>query len=151
MALPSSINLYLGQSFIQVMNQAAGTKQAATNALAQLQAGPVDADWVFGATIIMQNAIQTFNFFKNVPGLNAYATSQISGYAGSMTADITATIAAIQACVDWIVANFPKDATATYLLAYTMAADGSKTPRSFSSTDTAGLQTKLQALIATVA
>lgn len=150
MVLPSSTNPYLGQAFIQVMGQAAGIKQQATDALAQLQAGPVDANWIFNAVDVMRDALTRFNRFKGVAGLDSYATNQVSGYTGPMTTDITTTVAAIQACIDWIVANFPKDSTATYLLAYTMAADGSRTARSFSSVQTAGLQTKLQALIATI-
>ena len=150
MTLPSSTSPYLGQAFIQVMGQAAGIKAQATDALGALQSGNVDTAWVFNAVDIMRNTITNFNRFKNVAGLNTYATEQVSGYAGTMTTDITATIAAVQDCLDWIVANFPKDSTATYLLAFTMAADGSRTPRQFTPAQTAGLQTKLQALIATI-
>jgi hypothetical protein len=150
MTLPSSSSPYLGQAFIQVMGQSAGIKAQAIAALGQLQSGNVDANWIFNAVDIMRDAITRFNLYKNVAGLNAYATAQVSGYAGTMTTDITTTIAAIQDCMDWIVANFPKDTTAVYILAFTMAADGSRTPRLFTPAQTAGLQTKLQTLIATI-
>ena len=149
MTLPSSTNPYLGQALIQILGQAGGVKQQATDALAQL-AGPVDSVWSFNAADIMRNTISNFNRFSGVAGLNAYATAQIPGYVGPMTADIAATVAATQSCLDWIVANFPKDTTATYVLAYILNADGTRTSRSFTTVQTAGLQTRLQALIATI-
>jgi|SRR5882724_328523 len=149
MTLPSSTTPYLGQALIQVLGQAAGIKQQATDALVTLT-GPVDTVWVFNAADIMRNTILNFNRFKNVTGLDAYATQQVPGYSGSMVTDITSTIAAIQSCLDWIVANFPKDSTNQFILAETLNADGTRTPRSFTSAQTAGLQTRLQALIATV-
>lgn len=150
MALPSSTTPYLGQALIQVLGQAAGTKAQATDALASLQAGPVTTSFIFNLIDVSSAAIFNFNRFKAVTGLDNYATAQVPGYAGTMTADITATIAAIQACIDWIVANFPKDSTNTWILAEQLNADGTRTPRSFSTVQTAGLQTRLQTLIATI-
>jgi hypothetical protein len=150
MALPSSTSPYLGQALIQVLGQAAGVKQQAIDALAQL-AGSVDSVWIFSAADVMRNTISNFNRFSGVAGLNAYATAQVPGYAGTLTVDIATTVAATQSCLDWIVANFPKDTTATFVLAYILNADGTRTPRSFTTVQTAGLQTRLQALIATVA
>lgn len=150
MALPSSTSPWVGQALIQVISQAAGTRAQAASALAELQAGPVSTTWVFNAIDTMVGAIDRFNRFKNVSGLDAYATEQIPGYAGTLTADITATVNAIQQCVDWCVATFPKDSTNTWLLAFSMAADGTRAPRTFSTAQTAGLQTRLQTVIATV-
>ena len=149
MTLPSSVNPYLGQALIQVLGQAAGVKQQATDALVQL-AGSVDSVWIFNAADVMRNTIANFNRFSGLAGLNAYATAQIPGYAGSMTADIAATVAATQSCLDWIVANFPKDTTATYVLAYILNADGTRTARTFTTAQTAGLQTRLNTLITTI-
>lgn len=151
MPLPSSTTPYLGQALIQMLGQAAGTKQQAIDALATLQAGPVDTNWIFNALDVMRAAIANFNRFKAVTGLDSYATAQVPGYAGTMSADINTTIAAIQACVDWMVANFPKDSTATWILAQQLNADGTRTPRSFTSVQTGGLQTRLQTVIATIA
>jgi hypothetical protein len=148
--LPVSTTPWLSQALTQVMGQAAGIKQQAIDGLALLQAGPVDSVWVFNAADVMRNTISNFNRFSGVTGLNAYATAQVPGYAGTMTADIAATVAATQSCLDWIVANFPKDTTATFVLAYILNADGTRTPRTFTTVQTAGLQTRLQALIATI-
>lgn len=150
MALPSSTTPYLGQALIQVLGQAAGTKSQATDALAQLQAGPVNTTWIFTALDTMRDATGRFDRFRVVIGLDGYATAQVPGYAGTMTADIAATQTAIQGCIDWIIANFPKDSTATWILAEQLNADGTRTPRSFSTVQTAGLQTRLQTLIATI-
>lgn len=150
MTLPVSTNPYLGQALIQVLGQAAGLKSQAQDAVAQTLAGPVDTAWIFNALDVMRAAYFNFERFKGVSGLNAYATAQVPNYAGTMTSDIAATQAAILACVDWIVTNFPKDSTNTYLLAQSLAADGTRTMRSFSTAQTAGLRTQLQALIATI-
>lgn len=150
MALPSSNGLFLAQALNQVLGQAAGTKQQAQDALTALQ-NPVPTATIFNMLDAMADALGRFNRFKGVQGLDAYASAQVPGYSGSMAADIAATQTAIQACIDWIVTNFPKDTSATWLLAFQLSPDGSRTPRSFSSAQTAGLQTKLQALIATIA
>lgn len=149
MSLPSSTTPYLGQALIQVLGQSAGIKAQATSALADL-ANPVNTSWIFNLIDVSTAAIFNFNRFKTVTGLDAYATAQVPGYAGTMTTDITATIAAVQACLDWIVANFPKDSTNTWILAQQLNADGTRSPRTFSSAQTAGLQTRLQTLIATI-
>ena len=151
MALPTSATPFLNQALIQILGQSAGIKGQATDALATLQAGPVSTQWAFNLIDILTDGIGRLDRFKTVNGLDAYATAQVPGYAGTMTTDIAATRAALVDCRDWVVANFPKDSTNTWLLAYQMAADGTRTMRTFSTAQTAGLQTKLQALIATVA
>lgn len=150
MPLPSSTSPYLGQAFIQVIGQATGIRQQAVEALAALQAGPVNTAWIFSMIDQMRDAMARFDRFKNVAGLNGRATAEVPGYVGSMTSDIAATQLAMQDCIDWIVANFPKAASGE-ILAQTLNVDGTRTPRSFSSIQTAGFATKLQALIATIA
>lgn len=150
MALPTSTTPWVAQALIQVLSQAAGVRAQATDALATLQGGPVSTTWVFNAVDQMRDAIANFNRVRSVTGLNAYATAQIPGYSGSMTADIAATQAAIQACIDWIVTNFPRDSTDTWLLAFSMNADGTRAPRNFTTAQTTGLQTLLSAVIATI-
>lgn len=150
MPLPSSTVPYLGQAFTQVLGQATGIRQQAVDALATLQAGPVNTTWIFNMLDQMRDAIGRFDRFKSVVGLNGRATAEVSGYAGTMTTDIAATQLAIQDCIDWVVANFPKAASGE-ILAQTLNVDGTRTPRSFSSAQTAGLQTRLQTVIATIA
>jgi len=150
MALPNSTTPFLNQALNQILGRAAGIKADATNALAALQGGPVTTSFVFNMIDQMNDAISTLNRFKNTTGLNTYATAQVPNYAGTMTTDINAVISAAQACIDWVVSNFPKDNTNTWLLAYQLAADGTRSQRSFSTAQTSGLQTLMQSLIATI-
>ncbi len=55
---------------------------------------------------------------------------------------------AAQSVISWVIANFP--ASGGFLQAYTLNADGSRTPRSFSTAQTAGLQTALTSFVATI-
>lgn len=122
-------------------------KNIAQNDLAAMQAQSVTTDFIFQMLNQFQVFISNITAWKSVAGLDSYATSQ--GYVGTMSADCTTAISAAQACVNWVVANFPTDA-ANWLQAYRMNADGSRTPNSFTPAATAGLQTNLQSFIATI-
>lgn len=126
---------------------ASNGKMFARNYVAELQAGPVDTAFIFTLLDQLRGFINQVTAFVNVAGLDAYATSQ--SYSGSITADANACNAAAQACINWVVSNFPKDSTGNWILAQSLAADGTRTPRSFSSAQTAGLQTALNNFIAT--
>jgi hypothetical protein len=147
MALPSSTSS-LGAALAQVQNIAASVKSQAGNVLVSLQAGPVTTLFVFQMLDQLNGLITSLNALKATTGLNAYATAQLPGYAGTMVTDITATVNAAQACINWVVANFPN--SSGFLQAFTLNADGSRTPASFTSAQTAGLQTAITALIATI-
>ena len=149
MALPPALTQNsLTYALGVVQNYAAQTKDRATNAVAVLAGGSVDTVFVFNLLDQLSGLISNLNAVKTTSGLNAYATSEVPGYAGNMTNDITATINAAQACIDWVVANFP--VSAPWLLAFQLNADGSRTSRLFTSVQTAGLRTNLQSLLATI-
>lgn len=148
MALPTTT---LVQAILpNIQSTAKSAKTQAQFALANLQAGSIGSTWVFNLLENLKRMISVLNGYAAVPGLNAYATANIPGYTGTMTTDIAATVAAAQACIDWVVANFPKDSTNTFILAQTLNSDGSLTERQFTSIQTAGLQTNLQSLISTI-
>jgi hypothetical protein len=151
MAAPSQTSNILALALMQIVGQLGGSRAHAVLSLADLNAGPVTTEWVFSFVDRMTDAVQRLDTFKVAPGLDSYATAQLSGYGGVLTTDIAATRAAILACRDWVVANFPKDSTNTYLLSHQMASDGTRTPRTFSTAATAGLRTNLSSLIATIA
>jgi hypothetical protein len=115
-------------------------------ALTNLQSGPITSDYIFTMLDQLRGAIASLTTYKAVSGLDTYATQQ--GYPGTYTVDITINIADLQACLDWIAANFP--ASGGWLQASSLNADGSRTPRSFSTAQTAGLQTALTTLIASI-
>ena len=131
-----------------VQGYAAQIKDRATSAVAVMTAGSVDTIFIFSLLDALNGLISNLNAVKNIVGLDAYATSQVPGYIGTMSSDITATINAAQACIDWVVANFP--ASAGFLLGQSLNANGTRTQRSFTTAQTAGLQTALNSLLATI-
>lgn len=145
MALQSSNTMLAGEAFAAIRSNAAGWKAQAQNALASL-ANPVNSDFVFRMLDQLGGIVSALTAWKAVTGLDTLATAQ--GYAGTMSTDCAATITAAQTCIAWVVANFPN--SGGFLQAYTLNADGTRTPRSFTSAQTAGLQTDLTAFIATI-
>lgn len=133
-----------------VQNYAAQAKDRATSANAVMAAGPVDTIFIFSLLDQLNGLIANLNVVKNTVGLNSYATTNVPGYAGTMTTDITSTVNAAQACIDWVVSNFPKDTTAVWLLGFQLNADGTRLPRSFTSAQTTGFRNALQSLLATI-
>jgi len=150
MTLPASSSTSL-QIILQTLQAlAAQTKAQAGNALTILQTQNVTTNFVFAFLDQMGALIATLNTWKSTAGLNAYATANLPGYAGTLTTDIDAVIAAGQACITWVVNNFPKDSTNTYILSETLNGDGTRTLRQFTPAQTAGLQTLVQSFIATI-
>jgi hypothetical protein len=150
MALQSANTLLAGDAFNAIRGNAFGWKAQAQNALASLQAGSVNSDFVFRMLDQLNGAIVSLTLWKAVSGLDAFATGQ--GYTGTMSVDCTAAITAAQACIAWVVTNFPVSSApqSGFLEAYTLNADGSRTARSFTTVQTAGLQTVLTSFIATI-
>lgn len=90
---------------------------------------------------------------NNIPQLKvqwqaALTELQSGGYTGSMVSDANAVSATAQAIIAWIATNFP--ASGGFIQDRTLNADGSRTARSFSSAQTAGLQTVVASAIATI-
>lgn len=146
MALQSGNAMLAGEAFAAIRANAAGWKAQAQNANISLAAGNVDSNFIFRMLDQLGAVIGSLNAWKAVTGLDAHATGQ--GYTGTMSSDCTATVNAAQACINWVVANFP--VSATFLQAFTLNADGSRTARSFTPAQTAGLQTSLTSFIATI-
>lgn len=149
MTLPPALsNRSLSYSLNLVQNYAAQAKDRATNAVNVMLAGPVDTTFVFSLLDALNGLITNLNAVKATAGLDSYATTQVPSYSGTMTTDITATVNAAQACIDWVVNNFP--ASGGFLLGQVLNADGSRTMRSFSTAQTTGFRTTLNNLLATI-
>jgi hypothetical protein len=148
MAFPSSTTS-LADVLSQVQSYAAGIKQQASAAVTVLAGNTVNTAYVFAMLDQLSGVITNLNALKNVAGLNAYATANIPGYAGTLTTDITAVVNAAQTCISWISTNFPVDAGG-FIQAYKLNADGTRIMTTFTSVQTAGLQTALNALVATI-
>jgi hypothetical protein len=64
---------------------------------------------------------------------------------------MAATSAACTNAINWVEANFPTNGgSPAYLLAYVLNPDGSRTPRTFTPSNTAPFVTLLQAVQATI-
>src|SRR5271166_3612704 len=149
MAFPASTLPSLAAVLQNLQNVAAGVKGQAGNALISLQAGSVDSLFIFQMLDQVRSLIGYLNQVQGTAGLNAYATAQCTGYAGTMTTDITAVINAATAIITWVVTNFPAD-TGGFIQAFKLNADGSRAAATFTSAQTAGLQSAITSFIATI-
>lgn len=88
---------------------------------------------------------------RDVPGIGPYAQEQLGDGTLNVATEFNAMIAAIDNVITWIRNNFPvaTGANAGVLLAQVFGVNG-REDRLFTSTQTAGLRTQLDALIATV-
>src|SRR6185369_15219509 len=125
MAFPA--NQALLQSALQeVQRLAAYIKGVCTQNSALMAAGTVDANIVFGVLDTVRLTIQRMDA-QIIPGLQTYAQSQYNNAGLDITTEYNNMRAALVNVINWIVANFPKD-TGNFAQAYTLAADGTRTP-----------------------
>jgi hypothetical protein len=146
MPLQSSNTMLASEVFIAIRNNAGGWKAQAQNANSSLAGGSVNSDFVFRMLDNLAGLVSTLNQWKVTSGLDAYATTQ--GYVGTLSVDCTAAVTAAQTCISWVITNFPN--SGGFLQSHTLNADGSRLPRSFTPAQTAGLQTAMTNLIATI-
>ncbi len=146
MPLQSANAMLAGEAFTAIRVNAAGWRAQAQNANISLAAGNVDTNFIFRMLDQLNGAITALTTWKAVTGLDTYATAQ--AYTGTMSSDCAATITAAQTCITWVVTNFP--ASGGFLQGYSLNADGTRTARTFTPANTAGLQTNLTAFVATI-
>jgi hypothetical protein len=149
MPFPANSEVSLSATLQNLQNVAIGAKAQAQNAVTTMQGGSVNTTFVFQMLDQINALIGLLNADISIAGLNSYATAQCPGYAGTLTTDITAVINSAQAVINWVVSNFPVDSQG-FLQAFKLNADGSRSPASFTSAQTAGLQAALQSFIATI-
>jgi hypothetical protein len=144
--LQSSNTMLAGEAFAAIRGNAGPWKAQMQNANASLAAGNVTSDFVFRLLDQLGGAVAALTTWKAVAGLDTFATGQ--GYPTTMSTDCNSVITAAQTCIAWVVANFPT--SGGFLQSETLNADGSRTARSFTSAQTAGLQTNMTTLVATI-
>lgn len=149
MSLPSTTNS-LEQVLVNILSLAQQTKAQASNALQTMQSQSISTTFVFRFLDQMGNILSAFTTFAATSGLNAYASANLPGYTGTLTTDINNVISAGNACINWVYTNFPRDNTSTWILCYQLNSDGSRSDRTFTSNQTAGLQSLLQTFIASI-
>lgn len=149
MPVPSSTTS-LGVALSSIQSYASQAKGQAQSALNTLQTTNVTSQWVFSLLDQLGGFIGALNNWLATPGfsaINAYATANIPNYAGTLTTDMQTCVTNATACITWVVNNFPKDSTNTWLEAFSLNADGTRTSRTFTPAQTAGLQSALTTLI----
>lgn len=94
-------------------------------------------------------AIAEWDGAASVPGIDAYAQAQYDDTNLDISVEFNAMRAAAVSVRDWIVANLPVDANG-WLLLRSVDASGQLSDRTFTSAQTEGLRSELDALIATI-
>jgi hypothetical protein len=145
----SSANLPAALENLQLY--ASGIKSTATASVAFLAANTVTTAYIFTLLDQLSGVVTNLNSYSAIATqLNTYAETALPNYVGTLSTDGAAIITAAQAAIAWVTTNFPKDSTNTYILAYKLNADGTRTMATFTPVQTAGLQTALNAIIATI-
>jgi hypothetical protein len=146
MSLQSANTMLASEAFVMIRQSAASWKAQAQNANISMAAGNVNSDFIYRMLDQLGQVVSALTLWKAVVGLDAFATAE--GYVGTLSTDCTNTISAANTCIAWVVANFPS--AAGFLQAYTLNVDGTRTARTFTPANTAGLQTALTSFIATI-
>ncbi len=117
---------------------------------AQMASGPVPARTILEDLLEeLRSSRVTLISSRDTSGILDYARDQFGDATIDLPAEFLALLAAIDMVIAWIVVNFPVG-TGGFIQQHILAADGSMTDRSFSSGQTAGLRTELQALVAAI-
>jgi hypothetical protein len=135
----------LASALDRAQAQASSIKRIAANNRDRMAAGSITASGVFSLLDNLKGARAQFSEAAALPGMGAYAEDQLGR---GVTQEFADMLAAIDAAADWIIANMPS--SGGYLQTETLNADGSRTERTFPTSQTGGLRTALDALIATI-
>ena len=139
----------LGRAYQKVQVEAINLRGFAVAAQAQLAAGNVSANAVINVLTRITGAIAVFDSVSAIPGLAAYAQNEENDGGYNVTAEFTAMRTEAIGTRDWILTNFPT-APSGEIIKDTLEPDGSITVKQFTPAETAGLQSALGLLIATV-
>lgn len=144
--MPFPSNNPLSEVLRHSREQAGLIKGASTALRTRAAAGPIGARDAIAFLDMLRNLRAELAAAAARPGIDAYATEQ---HGRSIAADYTNMIAAMDDAISWLAAALPKNAQG-YLLIEQIDASGVRTERSFTTAETAGLRTRLDALAATV-
>ena len=151
MAYPTSrLRSVLARAFTNADSTAIRLRTLAAAWEGEMATGPVDASLILDDLLAeMKSSRAVLIASKNTSGLLTYARDQFDDDTIDLPTEFTTLIAAIDGVIDWVVTNFPTD-TGDWLERSTVAVDGTITDRSFTTAQTAGLQTALLALFTTI-
>jgi hypothetical protein len=154
MAFPSTTGSRqenLSQAWLVARDTASGIKNRSQNLYDRCAAGDTSALTILDYATYLADMKLRLDQVTSVGGIVAYAQAQIDDATFDIAAEYTAMATQIGVTLSWIDDNFPKDGSG-YLLAvkFKTGDPGRTEPRLLSSAQTAGLQTALQALLATI-
>ena len=154
MAFPSStgtIQSDLSDAWTSARQASGQIKTRATSVRAACAAGNVGSSLILDFITFLFSNRTTLAASAATPGIAAYAQTAINNPALVVATEFNNMMAAIDACIAWVLANFPKDVNG-FLLAVTFQGDssGRVVDRQFTPTDTAGFRTVLDTLIASI-
>ena len=130
--------------------QIAGSiKTRAQSARDQSLAGPLGSSAILNFLVMLAESRVLLMRYAAVPGLAAYAQAQVNDPSLNVATEFNNLVAQMDACRDWVIANFPKDGLG-YLLAVQFNVEGRTVDRQFSTATLAGFRTQLDALIGTI-
>ena len=133
-------NTLLSKALEAIQQQRAWLKVSVLPAMVATLGGTSNANQIFQFVDNLRATLQAMGTAAATPGLAAYAQTQISQPTYDPVADYNALVADLNAIIAWVTTNFPKD-VGGFVQAYTLNADGSRTPATFTSAQTAGLVT----------
>lgn len=149
MAFPGS-RITLRKALEGAQQASVNLQRYATNVKNDMAAGNISGNQL--SDNLLQNfksAIELWETAAALPGMGQYAKDQLDMPGLDVGPEFTTMLNAAKAVRDWIVVNFPKDASGK--MSYrTLNADGSMSVDAFTPAQTAGLRTELDNFIATV-
>lgn len=148
--IPAQGNKPLAAAYLDVLNSVRNTHRVA-NVVKQRALGtdPVNlGDILYGLLSALVECRRLMNTAKAMPGIVDYAKEQNGDPNYDVVAEFNALLGAVDACVNWIVANFPKDQN-NHPKNLVLNADGTLTAATISpaALQSAGLITELDKVI----
>lgn len=140
----------LRQGLEAAMSQALAAKNIAQATVSDLSSTR-DANYIFARVDDFRGRLAALQSAAAIPGMAAYAQQQLNNGTYDVVTEFNTMISALQAVIAWVVNNFPKEVDGFLKDTTAINADGSRTAASFTSVQTAGWITQLNAFIATVA
>ena len=139
----------LGKAYIKVQNEAIQLRAFAVQAQTNFAAGNMSANAVISVLTRMTGSIAVFDATSSIPGLAAYAQNEENDPTYDVVAEFSSMRIEAIGTRDWILTNFPT-AVSGEIIKDTLEPNGDITVRQFTSVETAGLQSALGLLIASI-
>lgn len=149
MAFPSTNRQEsLAAALAKVQSQAANIKSFSIKSRDFMAGNTVSANQILQVLNELKNAKAIFDAVSTIPGIGIYAQEQLNDGTLNIVAEFTTMTDVMIVAMDWVVDTFPKDGSG-YLLKDKFNAYGLDV-RQFTPVQTAGLQTALSGVVASI-